>query len=384
MEDQFGLNTTTISQFLVGGNWNETMVRQWVPPLLIPKIFSFPIHYQEQTPDEAIWKLTVDGLFSCSSAWEHIRNKGTKSIINKGIWHRHLPFKISFLVWRTLRNKLPTNEKLTSFGKEADHCFCCYRTGEDNIDHIFISGHFANKIWSFFSVAAGILHDHILINMLMLRWWRQEHKIEVQNLLNQLLPLIIIWNLWKNRCATKYGEKQSNIARNFFLILKDTTHLLNTAFPYIQWANDWTDLFRMVEKCRQETMVRIVEWEKPSQHFLQLDTDGSALSNPRKIGGGGILRDHQGKLIYAFVIPLGTGTNNQAEFQAASHGIFWCIQMAIRKFTWKSTLNWSLNGFQNNSRSPGIYSNTSQTTTPSPAIGAVQMHTHLQRGKQHG
>ncbi|WMV45631.1 hypothetical protein MTR67_039016 [Solanum verrucosum] len=126
------LNTTEISQFRLGGTWNETMI-----------------------PDEAIWKLTVDGLFSCSSAWEIIRHKGPKSIINKGIWHRHLPFKISFLAWRALRNKLPTNEKITSFGKEAARCSCCYRTGEDNIDHIFVSGHFANNIWSFFSAAAG-------------------------------------------------------------------------------------------------------------------------------------------------------------------------------------------------------------------------------------
>ncbi|WMV45627.1 hypothetical protein MTR67_039012 [Solanum verrucosum] len=167
-----------------GGTWNETMVRQWVPPLLVPKILSFPIHYQEQIPDEAIWKLTVDGLFSCSSAWEITRHKGTKSTINKGIWYRHLPFKISFLVWRALRNKLPTNEKITSFGKEAARCSCCYRTGEDNIDHIFVSGHFANNIWSFFSAAAGRQHDHIPINML-LRRWRHEHKSDVQNLLNQ-------------------------------------------------------------------------------------------------------------------------------------------------------------------------------------------------------
>ncbi|WMV50120.1 hypothetical protein MTR67_043505 [Solanum verrucosum] len=240
-----------------GGTWNETMVRQWVSPLLIPKILSFPIHYQEQIPDEAIWKLTINGLFSCSSAWELIRHKGTKSIINKGIWHRHLPFKISFLVWRALRNKLPTNKKLTSFGKEVVHCSCCYRTREDNMDHIFISSHFANNIWSFFSAAA--------------------------------------------------------------------------AFPYIQWANDWTDLYRMVEKCRQETMVRIVKWEKPNQTLLRLNTDGSALSNPGKIGEGGILRDHLGRMIYAFAIPLGTGTNNQVELQAASHGIFWCIQHGYKK-----------------------------------------------------
>ncbi|KAG5572170.1 hypothetical protein H5410_061936 [Solanum commersonii] len=35
--DNTGLNNTTISQFLVKGNCNEAMIRQWVPPLLVPK-----------------------------------------------------------------------------------------------------------------------------------------------------------------------------------------------------------------------------------------------------------------------------------------------------------------------------------------------------------
>ncbi|KAG5616052.1 hypothetical protein H5410_015876 [Solanum commersonii] len=77
------INTTTISQFLVGGTWNETMVRQWVPPILIPKILSFPIHYQEQIPDEAIWKLIVDGLFSCSSAWDLLDIKAPRASSTK-------------------------------------------------------------------------------------------------------------------------------------------------------------------------------------------------------------------------------------------------------------------------------------------------------------
>ncbi|WMV45635.1 hypothetical protein MTR67_039020 [Solanum verrucosum] len=261
-----------------------------------------PVAKKLDTGQSLVWNFMVKnkGIFEAqikwkiNSAWELIRYKGIKNIINKGIWHRHLPFKTSFLVWRALRSKLPTNEKLTSFGKEAAHCSCCYRPGEDNVDHIFITGHFANNIWSSFYTVAGIQHDHIPINMLLLRWWRQEHKSEVQNLLNQLLYLIIIWNLWKNRCAAKYGSKQSNTARVKYLIFKDTTHLLNTAFPYIQWANNWNDFFRMVENCRQETMLRIVKWKKPSQPLLKLNTDGSALSNPGNIGGGGILRDHQG------------------------------------------------------------------------------------------
>ncbi|KAH0692184.1 hypothetical protein KY285_019281 [Solanum tuberosum] len=35
-------------------------------------------------------------------------------------------------------------------------------------------------------------------------------------------------------------------------------------------------------------------------------------------------------MIYAFAIPLGMGTNNQAEAQAASYGLYWCVNHGYR------------------------------------------------------
>lgn len=45
--------------------------------------------------------------------------------------------------------------------------------------------------------------------------------------------------------------------------------------------------------------------------------NGSAIYNPTIIKTGVILRDHEGKLIYAFAALLGFGTNNTAEVKAA-------------------------------------------------------------------
>ncbi|XP_015064594.1 uncharacterized protein LOC107009770 [Solanum pennellii] len=87
----------------------------------------------------------------------------------------------------------------------------------------------------------------------------------------------------------------------------------------------------MVASYKHAIMVKEVTWEKPQQPFLKLNTVGSALNNPGKIGGGGIVRDYQGNMIYAYTIPLGIGTNNQAEIQAVSHGLHWCIQHGYRK-----------------------------------------------------
>ncbi|KAK4717973.1 hypothetical protein R3W88_016311 [Solanum pinnatisectum] len=82
----------------------------------------------------------------------------------------------------------------------------------------------------------------------------------------------------------------------------------------------------MVESCKHDVKVTTIIWKTPPPKKYKLNTDGSALHNPGKIGGGGILRDDQGDIIYAFAIPLGEGTNNQAEVQAASYGLNWCIQ----------------------------------------------------------
>lgn len=60
--------------------------------------------------------------------------------------------------------------------------------------------------------------------------------------------------------------------------------------------------------------------------MVKLNTGGSAIDNPGRIGAEGIIRDHRGNIIYAFATPLGVGTSNQAEIRAAIFGITWCIQ----------------------------------------------------------
>ena len=58
----------------------------------------------------AIWTPVENGKFTIASAWEVIRKKRPKNIINKSVWHKHIPFKIAFFIWSALRGKLPTNE----------------------------------------------------------------------------------------------------------------------------------------------------------------------------------------------------------------------------------------------------------------------------------
>ncbi|WMV30202.1 hypothetical protein MTR67_023587 [Solanum verrucosum] len=127
------------------------------------------------------------------------------------------------------------------------------------------------------------------------------------------------------------GHIMPNSRRVKYMILKDILHLLNTVFPYICWPAQWTEVVDLIASCKHDVKVTSVIWKTPPPNSYKLNTDGSALQNPGKIGGGGILRDEQGKIIYAFALPLGEGTNNQAETQAASYGLNWCIQHGYKK-----------------------------------------------------
>ena len=96
------------------------------------------------------------GHFTIYSAWEIIRKKKVHDPINKCVWHKNVPFKISFFIWRALRSKLPTNESLLKFGKDEVDFYCCYMKGKDDINHILITGSFAKYIWKIHTKRVGI------------------------------------------------------------------------------------------------------------------------------------------------------------------------------------------------------------------------------------
>ncbi|KAH0730025.1 hypothetical protein KY289_001213 [Solanum tuberosum] len=225
---------------------------------------------------------------------------------------------MSFLLWRAIRYKLPTNESLANFGVELVKCYCCFQQGWDDVEHIFLQEHFAGHIWKFFASSMGLqLQQHSLHNQLLC-WSGVTGKNTAHTMIIHILPIVICWNLWKNRCSAKYGGKISSIHKVKYLIIKDMILTINSVFPYFHLSVSWIELVACIEKCKHEIRVTLVMWKTPPRTKYKLNTNGSALHNPEKIGGGGILRDDQGNIVYAFVVPFGEGTNNQAEVQAAS------------------------------------------------------------------
>lgn len=82
--------TISMSHFIEDGQWNESLERQHAPTLMIPQILNTKLYYQEGVADEAVWKLTDNGSFSCAIAWEIGRRMDEKTMSNELIWHKHI------------------------------------------------------------------------------------------------------------------------------------------------------------------------------------------------------------------------------------------------------------------------------------------------------
>ena len=72
-----------------------------------------------------------------------------------------------------------------------------------------------------------------------------------------------------------------------------------------------------------------VRWSKPLLGWFKLNTDGASLGNPSKVGGGGLIRDSEGRWIRGFSRSIGHATSVMAELWALRDGLKLAVQLGI-------------------------------------------------------
>ncbi|XP_042029875.1 uncharacterized protein LOC121776773 [Salvia splendens] len=68
-------------------------------------------------------------------------------------------------------------------------------------------------------------------------------------------------------------------------------------------------------------LVMPVKWHPPERTWIKLNTDGAFSEATNMGGGGGLVRDHNGKLLVAFATPLAAHSALEAELMAIHHGL---------------------------------------------------------------
>jgi len=184
--------------------------------------------------DIPVWTPAPDGMFSFSSAKSLLKPALTAApdpILAK-CWHKHLPFKVSFLAWRVFRGRLPTDDVLSRFGHVVvSRCWCCPTPASDSILHIFYSGNTAKAVWSYVLASLGLQSRHRCLRTLVGGWGRGGARNPLLSFVISRLPYLVLWELWKHRNGCMHGRDSPSVARVMFGVAKGVAECLFRKWP---------------------------------------------------------------------------------------------------------------------------------------------------------
>ncbi|WMV19692.1 hypothetical protein MTR67_013077 [Solanum verrucosum] len=193
------------------------------------------------------------------------------------------------------------------------------------------NGNFAQLLWSTFAGRMGIITRNTNLRDLLHKYWNCTSKNHVATYVLKILPPILMWELWRSRCSSRYDEERPSITRSTYQISFNICHLTKKIFPNLDIPDDWEKFLKLMETNFVGTTSFPIKWIRPSSPFVKMNSDGTCVRNSS--GGGGIVRDSNGNCIMAFILPLGNGTSNTAEASAFLFGLKWCIDNGYNNIT---------------------------------------------------
>ncbi|XP_019423031.1 PREDICTED: uncharacterized protein LOC109332502 [Lupinus angustifolius] len=265
----------TCASFIDGNHW------------LIPKLIkdSFPSICSKIAAtkivdhDQLIWKASADGSLSMKMAYSTFSHNHNSLSWSKLIWTDFIPPSKSFLVWRLIHARLPTDENLMIRGcAMASVCSLCFKHTEDST-HLFLNCIYATSLWNqrIFENASTPLH--LAINAIKRDTSLSGASAKASSSAHTVKDLIILRSL--------------DIALN-----------INKAPVIIE-----------------------VIWRTPRVGWVKANSDGAAHGSPGISGSGGLFRDHMGSFMLAF----SNYTSIQSAIFAELHGAMHAVAIAANR-----------------------------------------------------
>ncbi|KAF5202520.1 hypothetical protein FRX31_007894, partial [Thalictrum thalictroides] len=157
--------------------------------------------------DKRIWPHSQDGKFSIKSYIKLTQAHNPSYAILKRIWASFVPTKYSMFVWRLFYDVIPVDSVIIKCKiPMASKCLCCTNTSQESTIHLFIKGTLATYVWSHFNLMFDICPGGTISQTLEL-WFQRGRKGSMEQFICTLTPLMILWEVWRERCSRKYEEK---------------------------------------------------------------------------------------------------------------------------------------------------------------------------------
>ncbi|XP_027118651.1 uncharacterized protein [Coffea arabica] len=139
------------------------------------------------------------------------------------------------------------------------------------------------------------------------------------------LPSWICWNIWKARNRAVFYGVRLQSEEVCQAIFRDMKAAFEIQFTQVINASAFPEMCDAIAKLPPPRYgFTIVGWKPSTTGQLTFNTDGYFKGNPGMSGGGGVIRDSDGQLVFAFSAFLGEQTSLRVEVLALLIGLRLC------------------------------------------------------------
>ncbi|KAL1549169.1 hypothetical protein AAHA92_17303 [Salvia divinorum] len=219
---------------------------------------------------------------------------------------------MSIFLWRLISNRIPVDVKLQWRKIElASKCYCCSeRPNIEYLQHLFIQGEGAAKVWSKFDTwflgrSYPLRREDSIPDRLDI--WSKRGNHSAAKHISRLTLCLILWFLWakRNKCQHKKVS-----FRLFSVVWQVQMHIWKLVDPGRLSPNHWKGAtssmkpFPIKPERRLIPVAKVAKWKAPDPPWLKLNVHGCCDDGTGKGRMGGVARDHYGNVVVAFTTPL--------------------------------------------------------------------------------
>lgn len=116
-------------------------------------------------------------------------------------------------MWKATNECLPTDDRIRRVGVSiTSACDRCVTRKYEDMDHILAKGEFAETLWRICSIHIGMPHTEGKSKKERVSCWhRRATNCSASGQLIDLVPSILIWQLWLRRCKVRMEGVHSSV-----------------------------------------------------------------------------------------------------------------------------------------------------------------------------
>eukprot|EP00253_Pinus_taeda_P002816 PITA_02816 len=282
------------------------------------------------------WGYEEKGIFLAREAYKIItKDKITKDKIWDRIWSPSLWPKVSTFLWLLSHNRILTWDNLRKRSFSGPSICPNCKQAEETANHLLQMCPWGRKLWGK-AIFQCQRDDRVQgdLNATLRNWNQAPYHSKLLNSLWQLIPGLLMWNLWKERNIRLFKGQHQTLEQIWTILLNNIKESLSIhtwaaeEFPTKPqeksiWDNWQISLSpspnaskRLPTKLKKPTV-----WSPPTRNVFKLNFDGASKGNPGQSRYVGAFRDYHGTPHLIYTSTKGWDTNNLAELEGLWQGL---------------------------------------------------------------